>query len=84
MRKTRFLLAWAIKRRTDEDFFRKRRLKVETQNKLRFNKLTQYQPMREKLFSFFSAKKLHKTFGSFKNSRTFATAIERESNETKT
>ena len=56
MRKTRFLLAWAIKRRTDEDFFRKRRLKVKTQNKLRFNKLTQYQPIREKLFSFFLQK----------------------------
>ena len=37
-------------------FFRKRRLKVEIQNKLRFNKLTQYQPMREKLFSYFMQK----------------------------
>ena len=29
---------------------------METQNKLRFNKLTQYQPMREKLFSYFMQK----------------------------
>ena len=56
MRKTSFLLAWGIKLRIDENFFRKRRLKVETQNKLRFNKLTQYQPIREKLFSYSSQK----------------------------
>ena len=29
---------------------------METQNKLRFNKLTQYQPIREKLFSYSSQK----------------------------